>query len=108
PEAVAILVTNPGYHGIYGPLAEIGAVAKAAGLPLLVDEAHGGHLRYLGLAVEAAAAGADLWIWGVHKIMGSLTQTGMLHLGSGKIDPGRVEQALALTGTTSPSYLLLA
>lgn len=108
PEAAAILVTNPGYHGIYGPLAEIGAVAKAAGLPLLVDEAHGGHLRYLGLAVEAAAAGADLWIWGVHKIMGSLTQTGMLHLGSGKIDPGRVEQALALTGTTSPSYLLLA
>src|SRR5690554_195024 len=108
PEAVALLVTNPGYHGIYGPLPEIGAAAKQAGVPLLVDEAHGGHLHYLGLEVEATAAGADLWVWGVHKIMGSLTQTGMLHLGPGKIDPGRVEQALALTGTTSPSYILLA
>lgn len=108
PEAVALLVTNPGYHGIYGPLTEIAALTKTAGIPLLVDEAHGGHLRYLDRRFEASVAGADLWVWGVHKLMGSLTQTGLLHLGSEKIPAGRVEQALALTGSTSPSYILLA
>ncbi len=108
PDAVALLVTNPGYQGIYGPLAELAATAKAAGVPLLVDEAHGGHLRFLGREVDASAAGADLWVWGTHKLMGSLTQTGLLHLGPEKIAPGRVEQALSLINSTSPSYLLLA
>lgn len=108
PDAVALFVTNPGYQGIYGPLAGVAAAARTAGLPLLVDEAHGGHLRYLGREVEASAVGADLWVWGTHKLMGSLTQTGLLHLGSEKIPAGRVEQALSLTGSTSPSYILLA
>ena len=108
PDAVALLVTNPGYQGIYGPLAGVAAAAKAAGVTLLVDEAHGGHLRYLDREVDASAAGADLWVWGTHKLMGSLTQTGLLHLGPEKIAPGRVEQALSLINSTSPSYLLLA
>lgn len=108
PDAVALLVTNPGYQGICGPLAGVAAAAESAGIPLLVDEAHGGHLCYLDREVEASAAGADLWVWGTHKLMGSLTQTGLLHLGSEKIPADRVEQALSLIGSTSPSYILLA
>jgi len=109
PQAAGIFLTNPGYHGIYGPLAEIAALCKARRLPLLVDEAHGGHLRFIdpGLA-EAGSVTADLWVWGVHKLMGSLTQTGMLHIGPDFPFQAQLEEALQFLSSTSPSYLLLA
>ena len=113
PGAAGAFLTNPGYSGLYGPLAQIAVVARRHNLPLLIDEAHGGHLRFFGVP-EAAAVGADIWVWGFHKIMGSLTQTGMLHLGKGasvepgRLDPQRIVESLQILGTTSPSYLLLA
>ena len=109
PRAVGLFLTNPGYHGIYGPLAEIAALCKAQHLPLLLDEAHGGYLRYIDPCIaEASSVGADLWVWGVHKMMGSLTQTGMLHIGPDFPYPAQLEEALQLLSSTSPSYLLLA
>src|SRR5206468_2233978 len=44
-----------------------------------------------------------------HKIVGSLTQSAMLHLGSardGLIDEDTVDRAVTLTESTSPSALL--
>lgn len=109
PNAAALLVTNPGYHGIYGPVEKLAEITRQAGIPLVVDEAHGGHLSYLSPEpVGAGPLGADLWVWGVHKMMGSLTQTGMLHLNSDLLQAEAIRAALELLGTTSPSYILLA
>src|SRR5690554_18589 len=105
PKAAGIFLTNPGYSGIYGPLDRVATVAKQYNLPLLIDEAHGGHLHYLGVQ-EAAQVGADLWVWGAHKILGALTQTGLLHIGGEFIEARRVGEALQLLASTSPSYLL--
>jgi arginine/lysine/ornithine decarboxylase len=44
----------------------------------------------------------------MHKLMGSLTQTGLLHLGSEVFSRGAVEEALTLISSTSPSYILLS
>lgn len=113
PGAAGVFLTNPGYSGLYGPLAQVAEVVRRHNLPLLIDEAHGGHLRFFGVP-EAAAVGADLWVWGFHKMLGSLTQTAMLHLGKsisrerGRLDPHRIAESLQILGTTSPSYLLLA
>ncbi|NLG83767.1 MAG: hypothetical protein GX493_03960 [Firmicutes bacterium] len=98
-----ILVTNPTYQGIVQDLKSIG---EPEGV-FLVDEAHGTHLALLENYAGAGVAGARAWVHGSHKTLGSLTQTGMLHLRRG------VEEEPYLTwlerlGTTSPSYPLLA
>lgn len=109
PEVAGVFLTNPGYHGIYGPLKKIAALCHERKVPLLLDEAHGGHLKYINPAAEeGSTVDADLWVWGTHKMMGSLTQTGMLHLGSNFQHLNALEEALELLNSTSPSYLLLS
>jgi lysine decarboxylase len=62
-----------------------------------------------GLPEHALAAGADLVISSTHKIVGSLTQSAMLHLGhGGRIGEDVVDRAVTLTESTSPNSLLFA
>ncbi len=108
PDAKAILVNNPTYYGICSNLREIVSFAHAAGIKVLVDEAHGAHF-YFGenLPVSAMAAGADMSAVSMHKTGGSLTQSSFL-ICKNSIDPGYVRQIINLTQTTSGSYLLLS
>ncbi len=106
PDFKGLIVTNPTYQGITNRVQNYRAVIGDK--LLIVDEAHGGHLEWSGVSGYNAYGAADLWVQGTHKIMGSLTQTGMLHLHSQRIEPGRVQQGIDLISTTSPSYILLA
>jgi arginine decarboxylase len=87
-------------------------VCRERGVSLIVDEAWGAHFRFHDrLPQDALAAGAHAVISGTHKLLGSLTQSAMLHLGAdgpGCLDEGGISRALALVRTTSPSSLLLA
>ena len=78
--------------------------------PLIVDEAWGAHMAFHeALPEHALAAGADLVISSTHKIVGSLTQSAMLHLGHGAgelIGEDIVDRAVTLTESTSPNSLL--
>lgn len=106
PDFKGLLITNPTYQGIAD---RIEKYRQLIGEKLLiVDEAHGGHLEWSGLSGFNASDASDLWVQGTHKIMGSFTQTGMLHLHSSRIDPSLAERGIDLTATTSPSYVLLA
>ena len=52
------------------------------GVPLVVDEAWGAHLAFgPSLPRHALECGADLVVSSTHKIIGSFTQSAMLHLG---------------------------
>lgn len=42
-----------------------------------------------------------------HKVTGSLTQSSLLHVGSDRVDLGRLEACLHMVQSTSPSYLLM-
>lgn len=108
PEAKAVLVNNPTYYGVCANLAEIVRAAHAAGMKVLVDEAHGTHF-YFGehTPLCAMAAGADMAAVSMHKTGGSLTQSSFLLCGKG-VNPGYVRQVINLTQTTSGSYLLLS
>jgi len=109
PEAAAVLAVRPNFYGVAGDLAGLIKAVHAAGRPLLVDEAHGAHLRFHPeLPPDAMREGADASVQSTHKLGGSLTQSSMLHLRGGLIDAGRVAGALRLLQTTSPSYLLMA
>jgi len=109
PGAAAVLTVRPNYYGVADELAGQVRVSHAAGKPLLVDEAHGAHLRFhRGLPDDAMAAGADASVQSTHKMGGSLTQSSLLHLGGRLLDAGAVTGALSLLQTTSPSYILMA
>lgn len=109
PEAKALLLVSPTYYGLCSDLAAIAAVCRRYGALLLVDEAHGAHLRFSGeLPPCALEQGADACAQSIHKAAGALTQSSMLHLRGGGLDGARVKTALRLLQSTSPSYLLMA
>ena len=108
PGAVAAMVVSPTYFGACADVAALAAVAHERGVPLVVDEAWGAHLHFSqALPTDALASGADLVTSSTHKIVGSLTQAAMLHLGhGGRIDAAVVDRCVSLVETTSPSGLL--
>ena len=109
PQAKAVLLVSPNYYGVAADLPRIAELVHAAGMILLVDEAHGAHLQFCAeLPTSAMDSGADLAAQSTHKILGSLTQTSMLMIRRGLIDVERVKRAASLLQTTSPNQLLLA
>jgi lysine decarboxylase len=87
----------------------LAGVAHSHGVPLVVDEAWGAHLAFHpDLPVHALEAGADLVISSTHKIVGSLTQSAMVHVAGDLIEDHLVDRAVTLLESTSPSALLCA
>jgi lysine decarboxylase len=112
PDAVAAWVISPTYFGAVADIQSLADVAHDHGVPLVVDEAWGAHMAFHErLPANALALGADLVISSTHKIVGSLTQSAMLHLGRGAgemIGEDTVDRAVTLTESTSPNALLFA
>jgi arginine decarboxylase len=110
PDAVAALTVSPTYFGAVADVRVLAEVAHARGVPLIVDEAWGAHLRFSPELPESALeCGADLVLSSVHKLFGSLTQSAILHLGRDEfIDPDVIDRCVTLTESTSPSALLTA
>jgi arginine decarboxylase len=111
PGAVGAWVISPTYFGAVADVAALADVAHARGVPLVVDEAWGAHMAFSEqLPAHALSVGADLVISSTHKIVGSLTQSAMLHLGGGgeMIGEDTVDRAVTLTESTSPNSLLFA
>jgi lysine decarboxylase len=110
PAAVGALVISPTYFGACADVRSLAEVAHAHGVALVVDEAWGAHLAFHeALPEHALSAGADLVISSTHKIVGSLTQSAMLHLGPGSAEwlgEDVVDRAVTLTESTSPNSLL--
>lgn len=109
PDAKAVMMVYPTYYGVCGDVAAIATLAHQYNIPLLVDEAHGAHFAFHpDLPTPALAAGADLSVQSIHKVLGAMTQASMLHVQGSRIDIDRVSKSLQLLQSTSPSYLLLA
>ena len=108
PDAVAAMVVSPTYFGACADIPALAEVAHSRGVPLIVDEAWGAHLHFHpDLPADALSCGADLVVSSTHKIVGSLTQAAMLHLGrGGRVDAAVVDRCVSLVETTSPSGLL--
>jgi arginine decarboxylase len=108
PAACGATVVSPTYFGAVADVAGLVEVAHAHRVPLIVDEAWGSHLAFHEeLPAHALALGADLVISSVHKVVGSLTQSAIVHLGHGElIDEHVVDRCVTLVESTSPSALL--
>lgn len=109
PEAKAIVLVHPNYYGIGVDVKRIVEAAHERHMLVLVDEAHGPHLvPSLGMPIPALASGADLVAQSTHKLLGSLTQTSMLHGQGPYIDMDRIQRLQQILMSTSPNYIFLA
>ena len=105
----AVYLTSPDYLGAVGEISSLAQVCHRHGTLLAVDNAHGAYLRFLNPSRHPLDLGADLCCDSAHKTLPVLTGGAYLHLSqtapAGLADRG--VQALALFGSTSPSYLTL-
>lgn len=109
PDAVGVLITRPGYYGICSDIAELTEIVHSFGKVLIVDEAHGAHLKFnLRLPGSAMQYGADICVQSAHKTLTAFTQCAYLHVNSNNIDVDRLKFNLSLLQTSSPSYILMS
>lgn len=106
PEAAAVYITSPNYYGVISDVQGLASVCHAYGIPLLVDNAHGAHLKFLPQSMHPMDLGADLCADSLHKTLPVLTGGALLHVGNRKyVDSAKAK--MSLFGSTSPSYLIM-
>ena len=101
----AVYLTSPDYLGNVADIAGIARICHRHGALLLVDNAHGAYLKFLRPSRHPMDLGADLCCDSAHKTLPVLTGGAYLH-GTEKFRDW-AKNALALFGSTSPSYLIL-
>lgn len=104
----AVYLTSPDYLGGILDIRELAKVVHHHDTLLLVDNAHGAYLHFLANPLHPLDLGADLCCDSAHKTLPVLTGGAYLHI-AGTVSEIAVyaRQALALFGSTSPSYLIL-
>ena len=136
PEAEAVILPSPNYYGITSDISQIADVVHEAGKVLIVDQAHGAHLKFfqgatggkgaaarsveegiLGAAERSAATGfpraaedqgADMVINSTHKTLASWTQSAILNVCTDRVDLALLEDKLQTIESSSPSYPMMA
>lgn len=106
PQAAAMVVVSPDVYGNVSDIAGIAEILHKNGMALIVDEAHGAHLKFTPGMTDAVTAGADYVIQSTHKTLGAPTQGAVLHT-QGLADAEKVGRLLAMLESSSPSYLLM-
>ena len=106
---ICVYVTSPDYLGNMCNISTLSHVCERHGTLLVVDNAHGAYLRFLENDLHPITNGATLCCDSAHKTLPVLTGGAYLHVS--KNAPAFFKEnakgALALFGSTSPSYLTL-
>lgn len=105
-----VYLTSPDYLGYMQDVQGLAEVCQSLCVPLMVDNAHGAYLPFLpGGSRHPIALGAAMCCDSGHKTLPVLTGGAYLHLGKNApvSQPEAVRGAMALFGSTSPSYLIL-
>lgn len=105
-DVCAVYITSPNYFGQISDIRSISEICRLYRVPLLVDNAHGAHLKFLKKSLHPLDHGADMCCDSLHKTMPVLTGGALLHIANERyvLDAKR---RMALFGSTSPSYLIM-
>lgn len=105
----AVYITSPDYLGNINDISSLADVCHRHGVLLLVDNAHGAYLKFLGKSRHPIDLGADMCCDSAHKTLPVITGGAYLHLSEkcSSIYGDDVKTSLCLFGSTSPSYLIL-
>ena len=122
PDAGAVLITSPNYYGMMSDIGALASIAHQNGMLLIVDQAHGAHLKFFDYDAEtsrdrgdyvphpkhaAESLGADIVINSTHKTLLSFTGSGILNICPDRADRASIGETLRMLQTTSPSYILM-
>lgn len=105
----AVYVTSPDYLGNVQDIASLAEVCRRYGVLLLVDNAHGAYLKFLPQSRHPMDLGADICCDSAHKTLPVLTGGAYLRVSHNapRLLTEQAKRALAMFGSTSPSYLIL-
>jgi arginine decarboxylase len=107
PDVSSVLMITPTEYGTGADVHGVAELCHERGIPLLVDEAWGGHFGFHPDPPTAAVqAGADIAIQSLHKADGGLCQSSLMLVGGDLVDPVDLRLRLDLITTTSPSALM--
>ena len=106
---LAVYLTSPDYLGNVTDISSIADVCHRHGCLLLVDNAHGAYLKFLAPSQHPIDLGADICCDSAHKTLPVLTGGAYLHFAPAApaLFAQKAKDALAMFGSTSPSYLIL-
>lgn len=102
-----VIITSPTYEGVISDLPSICKLCHKYGCRVLVDEAHGAHLKLMGEKNNAVDAGADIVVQSLHKTLSCPTQTAICHVSGDDALKKKLGRQLSIFETSSPSYLFL-
>jgi arginine/lysine/ornithine decarboxylase len=104
-----VYITSPDYLGNISDVKQIANVCKKYNTLLFVDNAHGAYLKFLQTDMHPITLGADMCCDSAHKTLPVLTGGAYLHIAGNAPETfvKFAKHALALFGSTSPSYLIL-
>lgn len=105
----AVYLTSPDYLGNTVDIRAMAEVCRSHGTLLMVDNAHGAYLHFLPDMRGPIDLGADMCCDSAHKTLPVLTGGAYLHISKSapQMLAENAKQALAMFGSTSPSYLIL-
>ena len=106
---LALYLTTPDYLGNISDITGLSEVCRKYGILLVADNAHGAYLKFLERSQHPMDLGADLCCDSAHKTLPVITGGAYLHISDKLSDfsARNVKNALAMFGSTSPSYLIL-
>ena len=106
---VAVYLTSPDYLGNGVDWDDVAQICHRHGVLLAVDCAHGAYLRFLKPSRHPMDHGVDICCASAHKTLPVLTGGAYLHISehAPKCFASQAKNALAMFGSTSPSYLIL-
>lgn len=105
----AVYITSPDYLGNIADVKGISTVCHRYNVPLLVDNAHGAYLAFLGDSQHPLALGADMCCDSAHKTLPVLTGGAYLHISKDyqAFSLEEIRNTMSIFASTSPSYLIL-
>ena len=106
PDAKAVYITSPDYFGVISDVEGIAEQCKKYDIPLIVDNAHGAHFRFLEKDISPTHLGAAMSADSAHKTMPVMTGGAWLQVGDERYKDD-IRQAMMLFGSTSPSYPIM-
>lgn len=103
-----IVITSPTYEGVVSDTCVISQIAHEAGIPVLIDEAHGAHFGFAEGFPDSSVPYADIVIHSIHKTLPAPTQTALIHVNGEMVSDDDIGRFLSIYETSSPSYVLMA
>ena len=108
-DAKVLILTSCTYDGLRYDLKPIIAMAHAAGIKVIIDEAWYGHARFHPeLRPTALESGADYATQSTHKVLSAFSQASMIHVNDPGFDEHLFRENFNMHASTSPQYNLIA